>query len=143
MKCAGASPWWSASCCRRSMGFIMLKRFFPAVLFFCALALPLSVGRAAVDPNPFKNQEPGFSKKVELLLSDSEKAWGRNDKQEAIRLLNLASSLEPNNPYVTARLAVALNQVGSYQDALDRLRRARRMGAPNDVVLGPMLEAML
>jgi tetratricopeptide (TPR) repeat protein len=121
----------------------MLKAFFSAVVLFLALALPSSAVLAAVDPNPFKNQQPGFSKKVELLLSDAEKAWGRNDKQEAIRLLNLASSLEPKNPYVTARLAVALNKVGSYQDALDRLRRARRLGAPDDVVLGPMLEAML
>jgi tetratricopeptide (TPR) repeat protein len=111
--------------------------------FVLAFALSLSRAQAAVDPNPFKNHEPGFTKKVEQLLGDAEKAMGRNDKYEAIRLLNLASSAEPNNPYVTARLAVALNMAGSYQDALDRLRRARRLGAPNDVVLGPTLEAML
>jgi tetratricopeptide (TPR) repeat protein len=121
----------------------MLKAFFSAVVLFLALALPSSAAFAATDPNPFRNREPGFSKKVELLLSDAEKAWGRNDKGEAIRLLNLASSLEPKNPYVTARLAVALNKVGGYQDALDRLRWARRLGAPDNVVLGPMLEAML
>jgi len=121
----------------------MLKAFFSAVVLFLALALPSSAAFAAVDPNPFKNQQPGFSKKVELLLGDAEKAIGRGEKGEAIRLLNLASSLEPKNPYVTARLAIALNQNGSYDDALDRLRRARRLGAPDDVVLGPMLEAML
>lgn len=121
----------------------MLKAFFSAAALIFAMDLPLSPAAAAVDPSPFRNQEPGFSKKVELLLSDAEKASARSQKGEAIRLLNLASSLEPKNPYVAARLAAALNQIGSYEDALDRLRRARKMGAPNDVVLGPMLEAML
>jgi len=121
----------------------MLKAFFSTVVLTLALTLPQSAAFAAVDPGPFKNQQPGFSKKVELLLGDAEKAWGRNDKAETIRLLNLASSLEPKNPYVTARLAVALNATGNYQDALDRLQRARKMGAPSDVLLGPILEAML
>src|SRR3954471_14098861 len=83
---------------------VMFKAFFSAVVLFWALAS--SAALAAVDPNPFKNSEPGFSKKVELLLGDAEKAIGRGEKGEAIRLLNLASSLEPKNPYVTARLAI-------------------------------------
>jgi len=32
---------------------------------------------------------------------------------------------------------------GQYQNALDRLSRARRLGGTNDVILGPLLEAML
>ena len=119
----------------------MLKTSAGVLIF--ATALLLSPASAAVDPGPFKNTEPGFSKRVELLLGDAEKAFASNKKGEAIRLLNLASSLEPKNPYLAARLATALNQNGSYDDALDRLRRARRLGAPDDVVLGPTLEAML
>lgn len=121
----------------------MSRVFLRTVLFFFALTLPLSQASAAVDPAPFFAREPAFSEKVKQLVIDSETLIKAGDKQEALHKLNLAASLEPNNPYVIARLAMALNMVGNYQDALDRLKRARRLGASNDVVLSPMLDAML
>lgn len=121
----------------------MSRAFLRTVLLFLALAVPLSGALAAVDPNPFKNREPTFNAKTLDLLNDAQKSVRGGKIGDAIRQLNLAASLEPNNPYVLARLAIVLNMAGKYEDALDRLRRAKKMGGANDVVLGPMLEAML
>jgi Flp pilus assembly protein TadD len=114
-----------------------------AVLLSLALSWPLAQASAAVDPAPIFSREPAFSEKVRQLVADAEKSLRTGNKQEALQKLSLAASLEPNNPYVTARLAVVLNMTGNYQAALDRLQRARKLGAPNDVVLPPMLEAMI
>jgi len=114
-----------------------------AALLSFALVLPLSGARAAVDPDPFQNREPSFNKKTLDLLNDAQKLLRTGKIEEAVRQLNLAASLEPNNPYVLARLGVALNMAGDFQAALDRLRRAKKMGGTNEVLLGPMLEAML
>ncbi|HKU64347.1 MAG TPA: tetratricopeptide repeat protein [Rhizomicrobium sp.] len=113
-----------------------------ALLLFAA-ALPLSHASAAVGPLPFSVGETALSKDVRQLLDDGEKLMKAGKKEEALRQLNLAASKEPNNPYVIARFAAALNMVGNYDEALARLLRARGMGAPNDVILGPMLNAML
>lgn len=114
-----------------------------AVLLFLALAFPLSHASAAVDPAPIFGREPTFNKKTQDLLAEAQRLMKAGKIDEAVRQLNLAASLEPNNPYVLARLGVALNMAGDYQDALDRLRLARRMNSASDIVLGPMLEAML
>jgi len=121
----------------------MLRMFLRAVLLSLTLVFGLSQAWAAVEPAPLFSREPAFSEKVKLLVLEAEKAIKAGDKQEALRKLNLAASLEPNNPYVVARLAIVMNMVGDYQAALDRLQRARKMGTPSDVVLPPMLEAML
>ena len=123
--------------------FLMSRTLLRAVLLSLALALPVSNAFAAVDPNIFPGRDPGFSKKVELLLRDADKAFRANDKPEAVRLLSLASSLEPTNFYLLARLAEAQNLSGNFSAALDRLQRARQLGAPTDVVLGPTLDAMI
>jgi tetratricopeptide (TPR) repeat protein len=114
-----------------------------AALLSFALVLPLSGASAAVDPNPFQNREPTFNKKTLDLLNEAQRLMRAGKVDDAVRQLNLAASLEPNNPYVLARLGVALNITGNFQDALDRLRRAKKMGGANEVVLGPMLDAML
>ena len=112
-------------------------------LLLVAAAMPLRGASAAVDPAPFSTREPTFSPNVLGLLNDAEKAIRSGDVREGIRILNLATSLEPNNPYILARFATALNMAGAYQGALDRLRRAQKMGASDDVVVAPMLDAML
>ena len=121
----------------------MSRSFLGALLLSLALALPLAGAQAAVDPNPFQNREPTYSKKTLDLLNEAQRLIQKGKLDDAIRQLNLAASLEPNNPNVLARLGVALNMSGNFQDALDRLRRAKKMGGTNEVVLGPMLEAML
>jgi tetratricopeptide (TPR) repeat protein len=121
----------------------MSRTLLRAVLVSLALVLPLSGAVAAVDPNPFQNREPSFNKKTLDLLNEAQRQIQAGKVDEAIRQLNLAASLEPNNPYILARLGVALNMIGDYQNALDRLRRARRYGGEPEVVLGPMLETML
>ncbi|HWU55051.1 MAG TPA: tetratricopeptide repeat protein [Rhizomicrobium sp.] len=119
-----------------------MSRMLLRVLFL-VLAFPLAQASAAVDPAPLFSREPAFSEKVRQLVADAEKSLRTGDKQEALHKLNLAASLEPDNPYVVARLAVVQNMSGNFQDALDRLKRARKLGAPSDVVLPPMLEAMI
>lgn len=120
-----------------------MPRMLPVALLFLTLAFAPPQAWAAVDPAPLFSREPAFSEKVRQLVADAEKAIRTGNKQEALQKFGLAASLEPNNPYVTARLAIVMNMMGDYQGALDRLKRARKMGAPSDVVLPPMLEAML
>ena len=114
------------------------------LLLLLGLVLPSSDALAAVDPAPFSSiKEPPFSQKVRGLL-DLAQARVRSGKVvEAAHLLDLAHNLEPNNPYVMARLAVVLNMLGDNEGALDRLRRARKLGATEDVLLAPTLDAML
>jgi tetratricopeptide (TPR) repeat protein len=121
----------------------MLKALFSAAVLFFALAVPLSQASAAVDPAPFSASKPSQNKNVVQLLASAEVAAQANKMDDALHQLNLAASLEPNNPYIIARLAMALNRIGEYQSALDRLRRARKLGASSDLVLGPTLDAML
>ena len=121
----------------------MSRTFLRAALLFFALALPLSGAFAAVDPSPFQNREPSFNKKTLGLLNEAQRLMQAGKVDDGVRQLNLAASLEPRNPYILARLGAALNMAGQYQDALDRLRRAKKMGASADIVLGPLLDAML
>jgi len=117
--------------------------FLRAALVSLALALPPSAAVAAVDPNPFQNREPTLNKKTLDLLNEGRRLIQAGKFDDAVRQFNLAASLEPNNPYVLARLGVALNMAGDFQSALDRLRRAQKLGGPPELVLGPILEAML
>jgi tetratricopeptide (TPR) repeat protein len=121
----------------------MLKVFFSSLVLILALALPQTAAFAAVDPAPFSSREVSQNKNVLQLLASAEKAMRTNKMDDALHQLNLAASLEPNNPYIVARLAMALNRIGEFQSSLDRLRRARTLGASNDMVLGPSLDAML
>lgn len=125
----------------------MSRTLLRTVLLSFALALPLSLSFsaaiAAVDPNPFQNREPSYNKKTLDLLDEAQRQMQAGKLDEALRQLNLAASLEPNNPFVLARLGIVLNMAGDYQDALDRLRRAQKLGGAPEVVLGPLLEAML
>ncbi|MEO8300674.1 MAG: tetratricopeptide repeat protein, partial [Rhizomicrobium sp.] len=125
------------------IGIEMSRIVFWLVLSLFAVAFPLSRASAAVDPTPFSIRDPAFGKDVQMLLDDAEKSMRAGKKEDALRLFNLAASKQPNNPYVISRFAVALNSVGNYEDALTRLSRARKMGAPDNVVLAPMLDAML
>jgi tetratricopeptide (TPR) repeat protein len=126
-----------------AIGSMSRTLLFSSVLLLAATVLPLSSASAAVDPAPFSSNDPSFSKDVQQLLDGAEKAMKVGKKEEGLRLLNMASNLAPNNPFVVARFAAALNMGGNFQDALTRLQRARKLGAPEDVLLGPTLEAML
>src|ERR1043165_8598019 len=121
----------------------MSRSLFRALLLSLALAMPLSGAFAAVDPNPLQNPEPAFNRKTLELMNEAQRQIQAGKLDEALRQLNLAASLEPNNPYVLARLGIVLNRAGNPDQALDRLKRARKMGGTDEVVLGPMLEAML
>ena len=122
----------------------MSRTIFWACLLSFGMAFALAEASAAVDPAPFSTREPTLNAKILDLLNDAQKDIKAGKLPDGIRKLNLAASLEPSNPNILARLAVALNMVGQYQNALDRLRRARRLkGASDDVTLGPLLESML
>ncbi len=121
----------------------MSRTIFWALLLSFATAFASFQASAAVDPAPFSTREPTLNTKVLGLLNDAQKAMKAGKLQDALQQLNLAASLEPSNPEVLARFAVALNMAGQYENALDRLRRARRVGGMADVILGPLLDAML
>src|SRR3954465_15540341 len=121
----------------------MSRAFFRSIWLLFAMVIPLTHAMAAVSPLPFSMSETALSKDVQRLLDDGEKSIRAGKREEALRQFNMAASKEPNNPYVTARFAVMLNMVGNYEEALTRLARARKMGAPDDVVLAPMLDATL
>jgi tetratricopeptide (TPR) repeat protein len=122
---------------------IFAQALVRSVLLTLLLALPQSQVLAAVDPHPFQNHGPVVSEKTLGLLTDAQKLMQAGKTEEALRQLNLAASLEPRNPYVLARLGVALNIAGQYDNALDKLRRARKAGGSDDIVLAPLLDAML
>ena len=122
----------------------MSRILFWLVLSLFAAAFPLSKAFAAVDPAPYSSlRDSPFEPKVAALLIEAEQKIKAGKLADGLRALNLAQNLAPNNPYVIARFAMALSTFGDPNGALDRLRRAQRMGAPDEVVLGPMLEAML
>jgi tetratricopeptide (TPR) repeat protein len=121
-----------------------MPRFLISLIVLLLMGIsPLSSASAAVNPNPYSTSTTTFSPKVVSLLSLAQVRVQTGKVVEAAYLLNLAHNVEPNNPFVLARLAVVLNMLGDYDGALDRLRRAQKMGATNDVVLAPMLDAML
>src|SRR5258705_8493419 len=121
----------------------MSRVFLGACLLILAMVFARSEASAAVDPAPFSTREPTLNAKVLDLLNDAQKDISGSKLREAIQKLNLAASLEPSNPNILARLAAAMNMYGDYEGALDRLRRAKRIGAASDVLLAPMLDAML
>ncbi|HET7085120.1 MAG TPA: tetratricopeptide repeat protein [Rhizomicrobium sp.] len=120
-----------------------MLRTFASFLLLALVAGLAPQARAAIDPLPFTSHGPSQNKNVLQLLFNAQRAMQTGHREDAIHQLNLAASLEPNNPDILARLALALDQAGDYQGALDRLRRARILGAGKDIVLGPTLEAML
>ena len=63
--------------------------------------------------------------------------------KRALLDLKLAVGTEPTNPYLLTELGIAFNQSGSFANAEDTLHRARSLGAPDDMVLSPLFEAML
>lgn len=81
--------------------------------------------------------------KVMGLLFDARSALRMNQLQKALTDLKLAVSMEPKNPLVLTELGVVLNVYGDFSRAEDTLRRARALGAPDELVLGPLFEAML
>lgn len=120
----------------------MFRIFASIFLVLTALAWPLASASAAVDPNPSLRDSP-FEPKIAVLMLEADRNIRAGKVDDGLRILNLAQNLAPNNPYVVARFAMTLTMVGDPKGALDRLRRAQRMGAPDEVVLGPILEAML
>jgi len=58
----------------------MSRTFLWSVLLLTAMALPLSQASAAVDPAPFSSNDPSFSKNVQQLLDDAEKAMKAGKK---------------------------------------------------------------
>jgi Tfp pilus assembly protein PilF len=86
---------------------------------------------------------PSSNPKVSGLFYDARNALRADDIGRALLDLKLAVGMEPTNPFVLTELGVAFNQGGSFADAEDTLRHARSLGAPDEVVLGPLFEAML
>lgn len=87
--------------------------------------------------------EPSSNPRVLGLFYDAKAALGADELQRALIDMKLAASAEPKNTFVLTELGVVLNRMGAYRDAKTVLERARSLGAPDDLVLGPWLDAKL
>jgi len=113
-----------------------------AAITSCALAL-LGHPANATSGNAAARSLPSSNPKVAGLVSDAHNALRANDFGRALTDLKLAVGMEPTNPYVLTELGIAFNRNAAFADAEDTLDRARSLGAPDELVLGPLFEAML
>jgi len=112
--------------------------------FIFALMIVLVPISALATPKPASQAHPPSNHQTVLrLLNDAQSEISVGQLQAALNGLKLAASMEPNNPIVLVRLSIALNMSGDFSGAEALLRRAKSLGAPDDLVLGPVLEAML
>ena len=126
------------------------NRLFPAsspvrrllsILFFGTVSvLPTTKADAALQPAP-----PAVSdnRAVLHLVDQAQSAVEAADLQKALTSLKLAVSMEPKNPLLRVRFGTVLNLAGDYPDAEEQLRIARNRGAPDDLALPPLFDAML
>jgi Tfp pilus assembly protein PilF len=113
-----------------------------AIVIACAIALSTFAANAVergAPAGPFPSTNP----KVAGLFYDARTALRADDIRRALLDLKLAVGMEPANSYVMTELGIAFNQGGSFANAEDTLRRARSLGASDEMVLGPLFEAML
>ena len=87
--------------------------------------------------------KPIANPKLRHLLDHAQRALSAGQLQQALIDLQLAIGIEPGNAGVRAQLGIAYLEGGQYDDAEEQLRYARSRGAPDDVILGPLFEAML
>jgi predicted Zn-dependent protease len=97
----------------------------------------------ATNGNAAARALPSSNPKVAGLVFEARKALRDDDVRRALTDLKLALGMEPANPYVLTELGIAFNRDGAFAAAEDTLRRARAFGAPDELVLGPLFEAML
>src|SRR5690242_10571813 len=122
----------------------MLNSF--RAIAYAALAgvlITLSQSADAAPGNTPARTLPSPNPKVAGLVFDARAALRADDFRRALTDLKLAVSMEPTNPYVLTELGVAFSRSGAFADAEDTLQRARSLGAPDELVLGPLFEAML
>jgi cellulose synthase operon protein C len=80
---------------------------------------------------------------VARLVSDAQTALKAGKLQLALIDLKNASSADPHNGQVRAQLGSVLMASGDYRSAEQELRQARRDGAPDQLVIAPLLGSML
>ena len=80
---------------------------------------------------------------VDDLLANAEKAIKSGDIKKALVYLRIAVSAAPQNSAARVKLGIALLQFGDAPSAEYELRQARKDGAPEIMVLPPLLQAML
>jgi len=80
---------------------------------------------------------------VEDLLKDADAAVQANDINFALNRLRAAVGRAPNDGTIRARLGIALLKSGDPDTAERVLRRARSDSAPSEIVVPPLLQAML
>jgi len=119
-----------------------LRLMAGAMLTICVLPL-LTQSVDATYGNTPARALPSPNPKVVGLIADARNALREDDVRRALTDLKLAVGIEPTNPTVLMELGVAFNRAGAFADAEDTLSRARSLGAPDDLVLGPLFEAML
>jgi Tfp pilus assembly protein PilF len=100
---------------------------------------------AAVSPTEYSpsNSTPYHSAAVDKLLADAQRALNSGKIQQALYILKIAVNTAPQNSAARVQLGKLLLQTGDEQGAERELRQARIDGAPDALVLPPLLQAML
>ena len=119
-----------------------IRRVASAVAFGCVTSFSAFAGQA-IERSSSAGTFPSSNPKVVGLFYDARVALRADDIRRALIDLKLAVGMEPVNAYLMTELGVAFNQGGSFANAEDTLHRARSLGAPDEIVLGPLSEAML
>jgi len=99
----------------------------------CALAAPQPLSHSAASAS---NPE------VKQLLADAQKAMESGNVRLALIHLKNAVRIAPDDGVVRARLGIAFLRAGDLPGAERELRQARKIGAPADLVLPPLLHVM-
>ena len=86
---------------------------------------------------------PGITPEVTRLLEAADRAGKEGNIGVALIELKEAVRTAPQNPEVHARLGIAMLKAGDPLAAERELRDARSIGAPDELVVPPFLEAMI
>src|SRR5579872_6291229 len=111
-----------------------------------AIAAP-APGRSAISPSTpsgsLNAEAPVSNAAVRKLLKDAETALKSGNINLTLILLNNAVNAEPRNGVIRANLALVMLRTGDTPSAERELRQARADGAPDQIVLPALFQAML
>jgi len=111
-----------------------------------AIAKPVP-GRAAIAPSTSSGllnaEAPVSNAEVRKLLKDAQTALKSGNISLTLILLKNAVNAEPHNGVIRANLALVMLRTGDTPSAERELRQARADGAPDQLVLPALFQAML
>jgi tetratricopeptide (TPR) repeat protein len=103
----------------------------------------LGASLASTTKAPAAQLPTSRAQNIQRLLNEAQYALTSGHLRDALIKLKLAASIDPNNATVLTRLGMAQLQDNDFANAEATLRRARQHGAPDELALSPLFEAML